>query len=147
MNLAAFGVVIALSRRGQPCDAIDDLAGLGQSQPMLAVVMTLAMVSLLGMPPLAGFVGQFYLFAAALEAGYTWLVVVAVLNSVVSAYYYLGVVRAMYFEEGGLTVADARPHASVAVAAAAVATVALGLAPAGLLTAATAAFANVLVGP
>jgi NADH-quinone oxidoreductase subunit N len=98
MNLGAFGVMMMLARRGDGAERIADLAGLAQQNPMLAVAMTVCMLSLTGIPPFGGFFGKLYLFTAALERGYVALVVIAVLNSVLSAAYYLGVVRAMYFE-------------------------------------------------
>jgi NADH-quinone oxidoreductase subunit N len=147
MNLGAFGVMMLLARTGEGAEQIRDVAGLGSRSPMLALAMTVCMLSLTGIPPLGGFFGKFYLFAAALERGYVVLVLVAVLNSVVSAAYYLGVVRAMYFDSGGLAAAPSRPYLAVATAVAAAATVALGLAPGTVLDAAHASLERVLLGP
>ena len=94
-NLGAFIVVITFSNGGGG-DAIEDYAGLSQRSPGLALAMMLFLLSLAGIPPLAGFVGKFYLFAAAMKEGFLWLVLVGVLNSIVSLYYYLQVVRQMY---------------------------------------------------
>lgn len=94
-NLGAFTVVITFSNGGGG-DAIEDYAGLSQRSPGLALAMMLFLLSLAGIPPLAGFVGKFYLFAAAMKEGFLWLVLVGVLNSIVSLYYYLQVVRQMY---------------------------------------------------
>jgi proton-translocating NADH-quinone oxidoreductase chain N len=94
-NLGAFIVIITFSNRGGG-DAIEDYAGLSQRSPGLALAMLLFLLSLAGIPPLAGFIGKFYLFAAVMKEGFLWLVVVAVLNSIVSLYYYLQVVRQMY---------------------------------------------------
>ncbi|HYC00056.1 MAG TPA: NADH-quinone oxidoreductase subunit N [Candidatus Limnocylindrales bacterium] len=145
MNLAAFGIMCAVARRGQPREAISDYAGLGQTNPMLAVAMTVAMLSLTGIPPLGGFIGKLYVFTAALDAGLFWLVGIAVFNSVISAAYYLGVVRTMYFDPPAGAV-EARPYAAVIVVAATVATVLLGVAPAPVLSAAARAFENVALG-
>ena len=94
-NLGAFIVIITFSNGGGG-DAIEDYAGLSQRSPGLALAMLLFLLSLAGIPPLAGFVGKFYLFAAAMKEGFLWLVLVGVLNSIVSLYYYLQVVRQMY---------------------------------------------------
>jgi proton-translocating NADH-quinone oxidoreductase chain N len=94
-NLGAFIVIITFSNGGGG-DAIEDYAGLSQRSPALALAMLLFLLSLAGIPPLAGFVGKFYLFAAVMKEGFLWLVLVGVLNSIVSLYYYLQVVRQMY---------------------------------------------------
>jgi len=97
MNLGAFLVVIALNNR-LSSENIDDYAGLGYREPLLAGAMTLFLFSLTGLPPTAGFIGKFYLFAAAGDAGLWWLAIAGVLNSVVSLYYYMRIAKAMYFE-------------------------------------------------
>jgi len=89
MNTAAFAVLAALERQGEEMDSLDDLAGLGRKHPGMAAVMAIAALSLLGFPPLLGFVGKFYLFAAGIEAGQVALVVIACVNSAISAWYYL----------------------------------------------------------
>ncbi len=96
-NMGAFIAAIAFSNI-TGSDEIKDYAGLSRKSPALAAMMAVFMLSLVGIPPLAGFVGKYYLFSAAIEQGYIWLVVVAVLTSVISLYYYLGVVRQMYFQ-------------------------------------------------
>ncbi len=96
-NMGAFNVAIAFSNN-TGSDEIKDYAGLSRRSPALAAMMAVFMLSLVGIPPLAGFVGKYYLFSAAIEQGYFWLVVVAVLTSVISLYYYVGVVRQMYFQ-------------------------------------------------
>jgi NADH-quinone oxidoreductase subunit N len=92
MNFGAFAVLIALAGHKADSDRFEDLDGLGRRNPGLAVVMTIFMLSLAGFPPTAGFIGKFFLFSAAVAGGYTWLVVLAVLMSVVSVYYYFRVV-------------------------------------------------------
>ena len=143
-NLGAFAVIIALARKGEAHDAISDLRGLAARQPLLAAAMTLFMLSLTGVPPLAGFIGKFYLFAAAIEAGYVGLVIIAVLTSVISAYYYIGVVVAMYMDEGGVTIAPlgARPALVAALVIATTATVAIGVYPGPYLEASANAFTS-----
>ena len=92
MNFGAFAVLILLAGPAADSDRFEDLDGLGRRNPALAVVMTVFMLSLAGFPPTAGFIGKFFLFSAAVAGGYTWLVVLAVLMSVVSVYYYFRVI-------------------------------------------------------
>jgi len=96
-NLGAFGVhAIIYNASGKI--KIDDYSGLYQTNPKLSLVMLLSLFSLAGIPPIAGFFGKFFLFAAAAEQGYYWLVIIAVLNTIISLYYYLRVVKAMFLE-------------------------------------------------
>ncbi len=99
MNLGAFGVLTLLGREQEERVLLADLAGLGFRQPVLGLAMTLFMLSLGGIPPTAGFMGKVYLFGVALKAGLVPLVIVGVLNSVVSIFYYLRVTVAMYMED------------------------------------------------
>ena len=99
MNLGAFGVLTLLGRRHEERVLVSDLAGLGFRQPLLGLAMSVFMVSLGGIPPTAGFMGKVYVFGAALQAHLVPLVVVGVLNSVVSVFYYLRVTVAMYMQE------------------------------------------------
>lgn len=92
MNFGAFAVVIALAGPDGDVDRMSDLNGLGQRRPLLGVALTVFMFSLAGFPPGVGFIGKFFLFAAGVAHGFTWLVVLAVLMSVVSVYYYVRVV-------------------------------------------------------
>jgi NADH-quinone oxidoreductase subunit N len=94
-NLAAFAVVILFSRY-TGSDEIADYAGLSRRSPGLGLVMMVAMLSLAGMPPLAGFVAKFYIFAAAVRAGWVWLAVVGVLNAIIGLYYYMTVLKVIY---------------------------------------------------
>ena len=94
-NLAAFSTVIAISNR-IGSDEIDDFAGMARRAPYIAGVLAFAMVSLIGLPPTVGFVAKIYLFGAAIDTGLGWLAVAGVVNSVISAYYYLRVVKVMY---------------------------------------------------
>ncbi|HTY54956.1 MAG TPA: NADH-quinone oxidoreductase subunit N [Candidatus Binataceae bacterium] len=143
-NLGAFAVLIALARRGEAHDTIADLRGLSARQPMLAAAMAIFMLSLTGVPPLAGFIGKFYLFAAAIESGYVGLVVIASIMSTVSAYYYIGVIVAMYMSEGGTSIIPlrVRPTLAAAVAIAVVGTVIIGVYPGPYLEAAASAFTS-----
>jgi len=101
MNLGVFGCIIALRRRGIVGDRMEDLNGLMKKAPGLTVMMTIFLLSLGGIPPTAGFIGKFYLFAGLIETGNPWLVrlaILAVLMSAVSLYYYIRFIRAMYIE-------------------------------------------------
>ena len=99
MNVGAFAVVIAAERADGGDVTVESVAGLGARKPGLAAGMAVALLSLAGMPPLAGFMGKFYLFRAAVEADLIWLAVVGVINSVISVYFYLKVIVAMYLRE------------------------------------------------
>jgi NADH-quinone oxidoreductase subunit N len=97
-NLGAFIAIIAISNK-LDSDQIDDYSGMGKRAPLLALALTLCLVSLIGMPPAAGFMAKFYIFSGAVQHGLLWLVVIAVINSVISAYYYLRVVKVMWLGE------------------------------------------------
>ena len=99
MNLGAFGVLVLIRNRRPFAYTLDELAGLGRSMPLTALAMMVFMLSLTGIPPLAGFWGKFFIFSAVVAAHLTWLAVVAVIMSAVSAFYYLRVVWYMYFRE------------------------------------------------
>ena len=135
MNLGAFGVVTFLGRRGEEFAAVSDYAGLARRRPWLAAMMALFMLSLAGVPPTVGFVGKFYLFGAAIDAGHAWLAIVGLLTSVVSAYYYLRVVYVMYMQGPSAEPAPLSHSAlaATAVVVSAAAVLLLGLVPSILL--------------
>jgi len=95
-NLGAFGVIAMLDNADRPNDRIQDYAGLWNEHPVLAALMTIFLLSLGGFPPLAGFIAKWYVFSAAVKAGYTWLAILGVLTSVVAVFFYLRVVVMMY---------------------------------------------------
>lgn len=97
-NLGAFIAVIAITNQTET-DLIADFSGMGKRAPLLALALTLCLISLIGMPPAAGFMAKFYIFSSAAQNGLLWLVVIAAINSVISAYYYLRVVKLMWFGE------------------------------------------------
>jgi NADH-quinone oxidoreductase subunit N len=99
MSLAAFGMILFLSRPGFEADTLDDLRGLSKRSPWFAFVMMVVMLSLAGLPPTVGFYAKLAVLQAAVAAGYLWLAVAAVLLSLVGAFYYLRVVKLMYFDE------------------------------------------------
>jgi NADH-quinone oxidoreductase subunit N len=94
-NMGAFAVVTVFADRSGS-EKIADYAGLARSSPVLAFLLAIFLLSLAGIPPLAGFLAKYYVFAAAVEAGYTWLVILALLTAVISLYYYANVIRLMY---------------------------------------------------
>ena len=99
MGLGTWGCILAMRRDGAMVEGIDDLAGLSRSQPALALALAVFMFSMAGIPPLAGFFGKFYVFLAAIDAGLYTLTVIGVLMSVVGAFYYIRIVKLMYFDE------------------------------------------------
>ena len=99
MTIGAFGCILCMRRQGRMVEDIADLSGLARSQPGLALAMGIFMFSLAGIPPLAGFLAKFYIFLAAIDAGFYGLAVIGVLASVVGAYYYVRIVKVMYFDE------------------------------------------------
>jgi NADH-quinone oxidoreductase subunit N len=114
-NLLAFAVVVLFSE-STGSETIADLAGLSRRSPWLALLMTIALLSLAGVPPAAGFFGKFFLFNAAVQSGLTWLAIVGVLNSIVALYYYLVVIKVMYVdrsEDEDKPISFSRPYAWV----------------------------------
>ncbi|MET4699682.1 NADH-quinone oxidoreductase subunit N [Constrictibacter sp. MBR-5] len=99
MNIGAFACILAMRQKGRMVEEIGDLAGLSRTHPMVAAAFAALMFSMAGIPPLAGFFGKLYVFLAAIEAGLIVLAVIGVLTSVVSCYYYLRIVKLMYFDE------------------------------------------------
>ncbi len=99
MTLGAFAIILAIKRNGQNFENISDFAGLSRTNPLLAFFFAMLLFSLAGVPPLAGFFGKWYVFVAAIRAGLFTLSVIGVLTSVVGAYYYLSIVKTMYFDE------------------------------------------------
>ncbi len=97
-NIGAFAIVAIVGRKGEANLMLDDYRGLGRSNPLLALAMSLFLFSLAGIPPTAGFVGKFTIFTAAINSGYYWLVIIGVLTSAVSVFYYFRVIMKMYME-------------------------------------------------
>ncbi len=130
-TLGAFGTVILLERREYAGETLDDYAGLARRAPFLAACMLIFLLALTGIPPTGGFFGKVYLFAAAIEAGWTWVAVIGVLTSAISLYYYMAVVVQMYFKDSEeITPIPMRaPGLIAAIGFCAVVTVILGLLP------------------
>ncbi len=99
MSLGAFGMLLHLSRKGFECERLEDMRGLNRRDPWAAFLMLLLMFSLAGVPPTAGFYAKFSVLSAAVQAGQIWLAVTAVVFSLIGAYYYLRIVKLMYFDE------------------------------------------------
>jgi NADH-quinone oxidoreductase subunit N len=151
-NVAAFAVILAVGRLAGSAEAgetVEDFAGLAARKPGLAAAMALFMLSLAGVPPLVGFLGKLYVFSAAVQANLTWLAILGVINSVISAYYYLRVVVVMYMRDGKApegAPALVSPALQVGVGLSAVAVVALGLWPGPILDLARVTVAALLGG-
>jgi NADH-quinone oxidoreductase subunit N len=99
MNVGAFCCILSMRRQGRLVEGISDLAGLARNQPMMAMAMAIFMFSMAGIPPLAGFFGKLYVFLAAVHEGLYTLAIVGVLTSVIGAFYYLRIIKVMYFDE------------------------------------------------
>jgi NADH-quinone oxidoreductase subunit N len=117
MNIGTFAVIIAMRRKGVVLEKISDLAGLGRTDGGLALAMAAFMFSMAGIPPFSGFFGKLYVFLAAVQAGMWTLAIIGVLTSVIGAYYYLRIVKVMYFDAPAEAF-DARPMSVSVVAAA-----------------------------
>jgi NADH-quinone oxidoreductase subunit N len=99
MNIGAFAIILSMRQKGRAVEGISDLAGLSKTSPLMAAALAIFMFSMAGIPPMAGFFGKFYVFVAAVEAHMYGLAVIGVLTSVVGAYYYLRIVKLMYYDE------------------------------------------------
>jgi NADH-quinone oxidoreductase subunit N len=140
MNVGAFAVIIMLRSEGFKGDSIYDYEGLSKTHPLAAMLMLIFMFSLTGIPPTAGFIGKLYLFMSAVNAGYTWLVVVAVIFSAISAYFYLRIVMYMYMREPKETVTLTMSFSNgIALGITTVAVLFIGVLPSSLLELARAA--------
>jgi NADH-quinone oxidoreductase subunit N len=144
-NLAAFGVIALLGARDAPNDELRDYAGLWHSRPALAALMTVCLLSLGGLPPTAGFIGKWYIFSAAVSAGYYGLAIIGVLTSVISVFFYLRVVVMMYMADrpAALAAAPTSGIGMAALVASIVVILALGVLPTPVLNLAAASIATI----
>lgn len=134
MSLAGFGMILVLSRKGHEADSLDDLKGLNKRSPWTAFLMLITMFSMAGVPPTIGFYAKFTVLQAALQAGFIWVVVFAVLMAAIGAFYYLRVIKLMYFDEPTDNVKiDAPLDARIILSLNALALLFLGLMPQGLM--------------
>ncbi len=136
MNIGAFAVVIHIAGKGERHVKITDLAGLGKRQPVTAAMLTIFVLSFIGVPLTGGFFGKFYIFRAALHSDLVWLTVLGLLNSAVGAYYYLRLLVVMYFDEPGEVannIAPLTPGLRAALILPAIGTIVLGVLPGAIL--------------
>jgi len=136
MSVGAFGMLLFLSRAGFECENLDDLRGLSKTSPWYAFVMLILMFSLAGIPPTAGFYAKLAVLSAAVTAGYIWLAVAAVVLSLVGAFYYLRIVKLMYFDdprEGAVAPAHPELQMRVLLSANGLVLLLFGIAPSMLM--------------
>ncbi|MEA3466987.1 MAG: NADH-quinone oxidoreductase subunit N [Thermodesulfobacteriota bacterium] len=134
MNMGAFAIVILLCSADNRRESLEDYKGLAKSNPMAAFLMLIFMFSLTGIPPTAGFIGKFYLLKAALAAGYTYTVIIAVIFSAISAYFYLRLVRYMYMDDPQEEfVAQYSPGLTAALALSTIGVIGMGILPGSFL--------------
>ncbi|MBZ5602048.1 MAG: NADH-quinone oxidoreductase subunit N [Acidobacteriia bacterium] len=134
-NFGAFAVVTHVARKGERYTKVEDFAGLAQKQPAMAAMLTIFLLSLIGVPLTGGFFGKFYIFKAALDSHLVWLTVLGLLNSAVAAYYYLRILVVMYMKdpEPSEALPPAGPALQIAVYGSAIATLVLGIFPSFVL--------------
>ncbi len=139
MQIGAFGIVSLLEKEGKGLD-LEDYAGLAKQHPWTALLLSVLMLSLAGIPPFAGFFGKYYLFLAAIHSGMTWLAIVGVVSSIIASYFYLRLIVLMYFRDSKELTPTTAPSTAtisyVAVGLAVIALVIFGLQPGLLLSAA-----------
>jgi len=135
MNVGAFAIVAHLASSGERYVTLDDYAGLGKRSPGLAALLTIFVLSLIGIPPTAGFFGKFYVFSAALQSHLVWLAVIGMINSAIASYYYMRLLVYMYMrdERTEAPVASVPATMGMGLAISAIATVYLGLLPGPVL--------------
>jgi NADH-quinone oxidoreductase subunit N len=136
MSAGSFGMLVLLSHKGFECEKLEDLKGLNRRNPWYAFLMLLMMFSLAGVPPMVGFYAKFAVLSAAVNAGLIWLAVVAVVLSLIGAYYYLRIVKLMYFDEPVVAtpVSEQPLGVRVLMSANGLALLALGILPQPLMT-------------
>lgn len=139
MTLGTFAIILAMKRNGQAVETISDFAGLSRTNPLLAFFFAMFLFSLAGIPPLAGFFAKFYVFLAAINSGLFTLAVIGVVTSVVGAFYYLTIVKVMYFDEPKQAMEPMRGELRLVLAIAGVFNILFFVYPAPLVSAASAA--------
>jgi NADH-quinone oxidoreductase subunit N len=136
MSLGGFAVIVALSRRGFESDLISDFSGLGRRNPLMAALMLILLLSMAGIPPLLGFYAKITILTALVSAGLTWLAVFAVVMAIVGAFYYLRVIKVMYFDEPQEVMSSAEfasPALRYGIMVISTLVLVLGILPGGLL--------------
>src|SRR5690349_3858108 len=139
MTLGSFAIIIAMRRKGQSLENISDFAGLSRTNPLLASFFAMLLFSLAGIPPLAGFFAKWYVFVAAIKAGLFTLAVIGVLSSVVGAFYYLTIIKVMYFDEPAGEIEPMRLELRTVLAVAGIFNIFFFVYPGPLVSVATAA--------
>lgn len=139
MSFGSFACLIAMRRNGQPIETIVDLAGLSREKPGMALALTIFLLAMTGIPPLSGFFGKLYVFAAAIDSGLLPLAVIGVITSVIAAFYYLRIIKIMYFDEGMPNFDKTASSVRFVMYASAIATALFVLVPGPLVAAADAA--------
>jgi NADH-quinone oxidoreductase subunit N len=139
MTLGSFACILAMRRESGPVEEIGELAGLAETNLPMAFILAMLLFSLAGVPPLAGFFGKFYVFAAAVKAELYGLAVIGVLSSVVGAFYYLRIVKVMFFDDAKPGFIPTAPYVRFVMIAAGLFVVLYAVYPAPLVEAATAA--------
>ncbi len=146
MNVGTFAVILSMRVKGQYVEQISDLAGLAKSRPGMAMALAALMFSMAGIPPLAGFLGKYFIFVAAVNAGFVALAIVGLLASVIGAYYYLRLIKIMYFDEPAAAFDPPGLTAGIIMAASSVLMVVLFVVPAPLVNSAEAAAKALFLG-
>lgn len=129
MNLGAFGVLAYLSKDGKECETFDDISGLWQKKPLTAIALGIFMFSLAGIPPTIGFFAKYRVFLSAVNAEFYWLAVIGILNSVISAYYYLRVLVYAYMREESVVFPSFKLSSAIALVILTIGTLILGILP------------------
>lgn len=141
MQIGSFIILSVIERSGQKDFSLEAFNGFSKRHPVLAALMSVFMFSLAGIPPFAGFFGKYYLFTAAIDAGYTWLTIVAVVSSVISVYFYIGLIVNMYFKESADQEMESDTGLSaISLVISTAGVVILGLLPSSVLSIAQSAF-------
>ena len=146
MTLGTFAVILSMKRNGQPMEQISDFAGLSRTNPLLAFFFAMLLFSLAGIPPLAGFFAKWYVFVAAIKAGLFTLAVIGVLASVVGAFYYLTIIKVMYFDEPAGQLEPMRIELRTVLAVAGLFNIFFFVYPGPLVSVATAAAKSLFLG-
>ena len=129
MNLGAFGVLAYLSGDRKECENYEDISGLWSKRPLIAIALGIFLFSLAGVPPTIGFFAKYRVFLSAIKADFYWLAIIGILNSVISAYYYLRVLVYAYMREETIQFPSFKPASALAIAILTIATLILGIFP------------------
>jgi len=146
MNVGTFAIILSMRVKGKYVEKISDLAGLSKNNPGIALALAVLMFSMAGIPPMAGFLGKFYVFVAAVNAGFVTLTVVGLLTSVVGAYYYIRIIKVMYFDEPAEALDPPGLTAGIIMGASSVLMLVLFVVPAPLVNGAEAAARALFLG-